>query len=257
MAPTTPPECVNEKERGQEESTAEVLTEGNEGLRLHLFWPSTLPAGPPPWFFSLLLASVTGAGGQRLLRRSPHLVFTRGRKTGNAGGSICRGLAAVSAGPPGGGRGGVRPGLRSSGAGVSQWWSAAWDITRHTPAGQTLSALTNDHSTQNGGGGGGGGWFRSAAHRESVSAHLRANCTISHWFPSERSQSYQCSAGPHHQAAPPTEAGRLSCWNSLSQQLYGVIASESCYYGAARQGEKLGGGLISDFKTSLPHFHPC
>lgn len=40
-APTTPPECVNEKERGQEESTTEVLTEGNEGLRLHLFWPST------------------------------------------------------------------------------------------------------------------------------------------------------------------------------------------------------------------------
>lgn len=106
MAPTTPPECVNEKERGQEESTAEVLTEGNEGLRLHLFWPSTLPAGPPPWFFSLLLASVTGAGGQRLLRRSPHLVFTRGRKTGNAGGSICQGLAAVSAGPPGGEGGG-------------------------------------------------------------------------------------------------------------------------------------------------------
>lgn len=61
MAPTTPPECVNEKERGQEGSTTEVLTEGNKGLRLHLFWPSTLPAGPrrAP---SLLLASVMGAG---------------------------------------------------------------------------------------------------------------------------------------------------------------------------------------------------
>ena len=95
MAPTTPPECVNEKERGQEESTTEVLTEGNEGLRLHLFWPSTLPAGPCRGI-SLLLASVMGAGGQRLLRRSPHLSFTRGRKTGSAGGSICRGFAAVS-----------------------------------------------------------------------------------------------------------------------------------------------------------------
>lgn len=61
MAPTTPPECVNEKERGQEESTTEVLTEGNEGLRLHLFWPSTLPAGPRRGI-SLLLASVMGAG---------------------------------------------------------------------------------------------------------------------------------------------------------------------------------------------------
>lgn len=61
VAPTTPPECVNEKERGQEESTTEVLTEGNEGLRLHLFWPSTLPAGPRRGI-SLLLASVMGAG---------------------------------------------------------------------------------------------------------------------------------------------------------------------------------------------------
>lgn len=61
VAPTTPPECVNEKERGQEESTTEVLTEGNKGLRLHLFWPSTLPAGPRHRL-SLLLASVMGAG---------------------------------------------------------------------------------------------------------------------------------------------------------------------------------------------------
>lgn len=61
VAPATPPECVNEKERGQEESTTEVLTEGNGGLRLHLFWPSTLPAGPRRGI-SLLLASVMGAG---------------------------------------------------------------------------------------------------------------------------------------------------------------------------------------------------
>lgn len=61
VAPTTPPQCVNEKERGQEESTTEVLTEGNKGLRLHLFWPSTLPAGPRRRL-SLLLASVMGAG---------------------------------------------------------------------------------------------------------------------------------------------------------------------------------------------------
>lgn len=62
-SPTTPPECVNEKERGQEESagsTTEVLTEGIEGLRLHLFRPSTLPAGPRQ-SLSLLLASVMGA----------------------------------------------------------------------------------------------------------------------------------------------------------------------------------------------------
>lgn len=61
VAPTTPPECVNEKERGQEESTTEVLTEGTEGLRLHLFWPSTLPARPQH-SLSLLLASVMQAG---------------------------------------------------------------------------------------------------------------------------------------------------------------------------------------------------
>lgn len=61
VAPTTPPECVNEKERGQEESTTEVLTEGTEGLRLHLFWLSTLPARPQHRL-SLLLASVIQAG---------------------------------------------------------------------------------------------------------------------------------------------------------------------------------------------------
>lgn len=61
--PVTPPECVNEKERGQEESersTTEVLTEGIEGLRSHLFQPSTLPAGLRQ-SLSLLLASVMGA----------------------------------------------------------------------------------------------------------------------------------------------------------------------------------------------------
>lgn len=60
---TTPLDCVNEKERGQEESagsTTEVLTERIEGLRLHLFRPSTLPAGPR-WSLCLLLASVMGA----------------------------------------------------------------------------------------------------------------------------------------------------------------------------------------------------
>lgn len=48
-SPSTPFWRVNEKARGQEESagsTTEVLTEGMEGLRLHLFRPSTLPAGP-------------------------------------------------------------------------------------------------------------------------------------------------------------------------------------------------------------------
>ncbi|GLD62466.1 uncharacterized protein AKAME5_001418300 [Lates japonicus] len=65
-SPTTPLECVNERERGQEGSvgsTTEVLTEGIEGLRLHLFRPSTLPAGLRQ-SLSLLLASVMGAGGQ-------------------------------------------------------------------------------------------------------------------------------------------------------------------------------------------------
>ncbi|KAI9516030.1 hypothetical protein NQZ68_020558 [Dissostichus eleginoides] len=62
-SPTTPLKCVNEKERGQEESarsTTEVLTEGIEGLRLHLFRPSSLPAGSRLGL-SLLLASVMGA----------------------------------------------------------------------------------------------------------------------------------------------------------------------------------------------------
>ncbi|KAG7237245.1 hypothetical protein INR49_032578, partial [Caranx melampygus] len=97
--PTTPLKCVNEKERGQEESagsTAEVLTEGIEGLRLHLFRPSTLPAGLHQ-SLSLLLASVMGARGQSHLQRSLHLFFPCGKETRNARGSICRGLAVVSA----------------------------------------------------------------------------------------------------------------------------------------------------------------
>ncbi|MEQ2177737.1 hypothetical protein GOODEAATRI_006706, partial [Goodea atripinnis] len=40
-------------------STTEVLTEGIQGLRLHLFRPSTLPAGLRR-DISLLLASVMG-----------------------------------------------------------------------------------------------------------------------------------------------------------------------------------------------------
>ena len=74
-SPTTPLECVNEKRRGQEEragSTTEVLTEGIEGLRLHLFRPSTLPAGSRQ-SLSLLLASVMGAGASPTYRRSLHL----------------------------------------------------------------------------------------------------------------------------------------------------------------------------------------
>ncbi|KAK1894711.1 tRNA (guanine(37)-N1)-methyltransferase [Dissostichus eleginoides] len=85
-SPTTPLKCVNEKERGQEESarsTTEVLTEGIEGLRLHLFRPSSLPAG----------------------------------ETRNTGGSICR-RSPLSLWPAWG-RGLL--GLRDSATGVSQW----------------------------------------------------------------------------------------------------------------------------------------
>lgn len=97
-APTTPLKCVNEKERGQEEragSTTEVLTEGIEGLRLHLFRPSTLPAGPRQ-SLSLLLASVMGAGASPTSSVRSTSSFARGGETRNAGGSICRGLAVVS-----------------------------------------------------------------------------------------------------------------------------------------------------------------
>eukprot|EP00064_Thunnus_orientalis_P009731 superscaffoldBa00001254_g9757 len=97
-SPTTPLECVNEKERGQEESagsTTEVLTEGIEGLRLHLFRPSTLTAGPRQ-SLSLLLASVMGAGASPTssARSTSSLLV---EETRNARGSICRGLTAVSA----------------------------------------------------------------------------------------------------------------------------------------------------------------
>lgn len=87
------------KERGQEESagsTTEVLTEGIEGLRLHLFRPSTLPAGPRQ-NLSLLLASVMGARASPSSSAHSTSSLLAGERRGNAGGSICRGLAAVSA----------------------------------------------------------------------------------------------------------------------------------------------------------------
>ncbi|CAB1436218.1 unnamed protein product [Pleuronectes platessa] len=50
----------SEDRKGARGSTTEVLTEGIEGLRLHLFRPGSLSAGPRP-SLSLLLASVMGA----------------------------------------------------------------------------------------------------------------------------------------------------------------------------------------------------
>lgn len=98
---TTPPGCVNEKERGQEESagsTTEVLTEGIEGLRLHLFRPSTLPAGPPP---EPQPSPGICDGGRGPVPppapRSQLFLWLQRERRGNAGGSICRGLAAASA----------------------------------------------------------------------------------------------------------------------------------------------------------------
>lgn len=102
--PATPLECVNERERGQEESegsTTEVLTEGIEGAEI-----APVPAQQP-----LSRASpesrpspgiCDGGQGQSHLQRLLHLSFARGReKRGTRRGSICRGLAVVSAARPG------------------------------------------------------------------------------------------------------------------------------------------------------------
>lgn len=161
MAPTTPPECVNEKERGQEESTTEVLTEGSEGLRLHLFWPSTLPAGPRRGL-CLLLASVMGAGASA--SSGAH------RTSSSLAGERQEMLEAPSAegSPrslrPAWGKG-VRRGSRSGGAqrGTSH---VTCQLVR-------LSALNRLMTTQHKMVVVGGGIFLgSTAHRESVSALL-------------------------------------------------------------------------------------
>lgn len=102
---TTPPGCVNEKERGQEESagsTTEVLTEGIEGLRLHLFRPSTLPAGPPPEPQPSL--GICDGGRGPVPPPAPHsqlFLWLQRERWGNAGGSICRGLPAWGKGAAG------------------------------------------------------------------------------------------------------------------------------------------------------------
>lgn len=62
-------------------STTEVLTEGIEGLRLHLFRPSTLPAGPHR-SLSLSPGICDGGRGQSHLQRSLHLFFAHRRETG-------------------------------------------------------------------------------------------------------------------------------------------------------------------------------
>ncbi|KAK5886197.1 hypothetical protein CesoFtcFv8_017253 [Champsocephalus esox] len=118
-SPTTPLKCVNEKERGQEESarsTTEVLTEGIEGLRLHLFRPSSLPAGSRLGL-SLLLASVMGARASPTssARSTSYLLVEERRETLEAPSAEGSPLSLW----PTWGRGLL--GLRDSATGVSQW----------------------------------------------------------------------------------------------------------------------------------------
>ena len=119
-SPTTPLKCVNEKERGQEESarsTTEVLTEGIEGLRLHLFRPSSLPAGSRLGL-SLLLASAMGArASPTSSARSTSYLLAEERDEKHWRLHLPRALLCLLR--PAWGRGLL--GLRDSATGVSQW----------------------------------------------------------------------------------------------------------------------------------------